>query len=75
MIYYNYPCQVRQLQLVPPVLVLLAKSPIVDQYDLSCVEEIVVGAAPVSAELEREVTSRLGSHVFMRQGTGHFRCH
>lgn len=53
---------------VPPIMVLLAKSPLVDQYDISCVEEIVAGAAPLSAELEQEVTSRLGDHVCIRQG-------
>ncbi len=53
--------------LVPPLLVLLAKSPFVDEIDISCVEEILVGAAPTSAQLEREVTSRLGAHVCIRQ--------
>lgn len=56
------------MNLVPPIMVLLAKSPVVDQYDLSCVEEIISGAAPISAELEREVKSRLGSHLCIRQG-------
>ena len=32
--------------LVPPILVALAKHPLVDQYDLSALERIVSGAAP-----------------------------
>ena len=49
-------------------MVLLAKSPLLDEYDLSCVEQIVVGAAPVSAELEKEVIGRFRGGVSVRQG-------
>ena len=56
------------MQLVPPVMVLLAKSPLLDKYDLSCVEGIIAGAAPVSAELEEEVRERFGGRVIVRQG-------
>ena len=49
-------------------MVLLAKSPLLDQYDISCVKETVASAAPVSVELEVEVKRRLGEHVVIRQG-------
>ena len=67
---YSLPCffQVKRIGMVPPLLVLLAKSPLVDEIDISCVKEIIVGAAPVSAQLEQEVISRLGPHVSIRQG-------
>ena len=60
--------QVKRIGMVPPLLVLLAKSPVVDHIDITCVKEILVGAAPVSAQLQQEVTSRLGHQVCIRQG-------
>lgn len=47
------------LQLVPPVMVLLAKHPRVSEYDLSSVKRILCGAAPLSAEIEDAVLKRL----------------
>ncbi|RPD61672.1 amp dependent CoA ligase [Lentinus tigrinus ALCF2SS1-7] len=43
--------RVTHLYLVPPQAVLLCKSPVVQKYDLSSVECLMCGAAPVSAEL------------------------
>lgn len=45
--------------LVPPVCVLLAKHPLVEKYDLSSLKQILVGAAPLSAELGDEVEKRI----------------
>jgi acyl-CoA synthetase (AMP-forming)/AMP-acid ligase II len=53
---------------VPPILVQLAKAPIVDDYDLSSLSSIACGAAPLSAELEEAVTTRIGCRV--KQGYG-----
>ncbi|XP_033216843.1 4-coumarate--CoA ligase 1-like [Belonocnema kinseyi] len=47
------------LLLVPSVLVFLAKSPIVNEYDLSCVKKIISGAAPLSKEIEEIVTKKM----------------
>lgn len=58
----------RQLQLVPPILVLLAKRPEVAKYDLSSVETALSGAAPLSRELQNEVRTRFGFNV--KQGWG-----
>jgi 4-coumarate--CoA ligase len=52
----------------PPVAVLLAKQPVVDNYDLSSLEQIFSGAAPLSAELAQEVGKRLGCEVVQGYG-------
>ncbi|WAQ94548.1 LUCI-like protein [Mya arenaria] len=49
----------RNLQLVPPIMVLLAKSPKVSEYDLSSVSQIACGAAPLSKEIEDLVKEKL----------------
>ncbi|KAJ4169581.1 hypothetical protein NW754_005734 [Fusarium falciforme] len=46
------------LQTVPPILVMLAKRPETYRYDLSSVKHIVTGAAPLSTELQNEVSRR-----------------
>lgn len=53
--------------MVPPIAVMMAKSPLMDEYDLSKVEEFQNGGAPLKAETEREVLSRL-PNAFARQG-------
>jgi acyl-CoA synthetase (AMP-forming)/AMP-acid ligase II len=54
--------------IAPPVAVALAKHPMVEQYDLSCVDTIFSGAAPLDGELGNAVGKRLGCKV--RQGYG-----
>lgn len=51
--------RIQRLEVVPPILVLLAKSPVVDKYDLSSLQLILSGAAPLSAELGDQVEARL----------------
>ncbi|KAL4220136.1 hypothetical protein ACF0H5_020548 [Mactra antiquata] len=59
----------RFLHVVPPIMVMLAKYPKVSEYDLSSVEFIACGAAPLSKEIERAVTARLNvSRVFQGYG-------
>ncbi|MFK7917513.1 MAG: AMP-binding protein [Ilumatobacter sp.] len=53
---------------VPPIILGLAKHPIVDQYDMSSVRQIFSGAAPLGAELAAEAGDRLGCEVV--QGFG-----
>lgn len=55
--------------LVPPLLVFLAKSPLVDQYDLSSLAAIGCGAAALSKELSEAVRTRLNI-LALRQGYG-----
>jgi acyl-CoA synthetase (AMP-forming)/AMP-acid ligase II len=53
---------------VPPIVLALAKHPLVDDYDMSSLEYVNSGAAPLSAELEVACGKRLGCH--MQQGYG-----
>jgi acyl-CoA synthetase (AMP-forming)/AMP-acid ligase II len=53
---------------VPPIVLALAKHPLVDKFDLSSLEFVNSGAAPLSAELEVACGKRLGCR--MRQGYG-----
>jgi acyl-CoA synthetase (AMP-forming)/AMP-acid ligase II len=54
--------------IAPPIAVALAKHPIIDQYDLSSIDTIFSGAAPLDAELGHAVAKRLSCKV--RQGYG-----
>ena len=54
--------------LVPPIVLGLAKHPLVDKFDLSKLRAIVSGAAPLSDELEAAVKARL--KVEVTQGYG-----
>lgn len=56
------------LSLVPPLVLALAKSPEVDNYDLSSVRMIGSGAAPLGPELEKAVARRLGCIVYQGYG-------
>ena len=51
--------RIEHLTIVPPLMVFLAKHPIVDKYDLSCIKDIWCGAAPVSKEIIKTVVNRL----------------
>ena len=52
----------------PPMVVALAKHPVVDQYDLSKITQIFSGAAPLSAELAIETGKRIGCEVVQGYG-------
>ncbi|WP_214364627.1 AMP-binding protein [Pseudonocardia sp. H11422] len=60
--------QIQRVYIAPPVAVALAKHPIVDQYDLSCVDVIFSGAAPLDAELGHAVAKRLNCTVLQGYG-------
>lgn len=53
---------------VPPMVLALARHPIVDSYDLSSLKTIFCGAAPLGAELQQEAAARTGIEV--TQGYG-----
>ncbi|KAH8264099.1 hypothetical protein KR038_002939 [Drosophila bunnanda] len=55
--------------MVPPLMVFLAKHPIVDKYDLSSLMVLLCGAAPLSRETEDQIRKRIGV-PFIRQGYG-----
>jgi len=54
--------------LVPPIVLALAKHPMVDDYDLSALRLIFSGAAPLSGDLADEVLQRLGVKVVQGYG-------
>lgn len=62
--------EVTHMSVVPPVVLLLAKHPAVDNYNLSSLTEMTNGAAPLGVELSKEVLKRLPSLSGVRQGYG-----
>ena len=56
------------LFLVPPILVVLAKSPTINKYDLSSLEFMLTGAAPTGKDLIEEVYKRLPKLKYIMQG-------
>lgn len=54
--------------LVPPIILALARQPVVADYDLSSIRTIFSGAAPLGAELARECEARLGCEVIQGYG-------
>jgi len=54
------------LHLVPPVALMLAKHPSVDNYDLTSVRTIFIGAAPLTQQLSEEVAKRIKVHSFQQ---------
>ena len=53
---------------VPPIVLALAKHPVVDNYDLSNIKVIFSGAAPLSGELGEAAAQRLGCDVVQGYG-------
>ncbi|MEM9864688.1 MAG: AMP-binding protein [Myxococcota bacterium] len=60
--------KITRLFLVPPIVLALAKHPIVDQYNLESVREIFSGAAPLGGDVAEAAANRLGCSV--AQGYG-----
>ncbi|HJZ82651.1 MAG TPA: 4-coumarate--CoA ligase family protein, partial [Pyrinomonadaceae bacterium] len=54
--------------IVPPIVLKLARDPIIDNYDLSSLKMVFSGAAPLGADLSRECMQRIGCGI--RQGYG-----
>ncbi|MEJ8855527.1 AMP-binding protein [Variovorax robiniae] len=64
--------RVTSLMVVPPIVLALAKHPLVAKHDLSSVEFINSGAAPLGEALQNEASARMGVEV--RQGYGMSEC-
>ncbi|RMJ15900.1 hypothetical protein CDV36_004375 [Fusarium kuroshium] len=63
--------RISTLMCVPPILVYLSKHPIVKKYDLSSVERVNSGAAPLSHEVAKAIEGLWpGGNVVVRQGWG-----
>jgi len=61
--------KIKQLYFVPPVAIALAKSPLVDRYDLSSLNNTCSGAAPIGEEVNKELKQRL-KLKYVGQGYG-----
>jgi acyl-CoA synthetase (AMP-forming)/AMP-acid ligase II len=53
---------------VPPIVLALAKSPLVDKYDLHHLQTVFSGAAPLGEHVAAEASARLGCRVFQGYG-------
>lgn len=60
--------KITQLQIVPPVLVMLSKRPETAKYDLSSLSQILCGGAPLSKEAQNDVSTKLNVQIV--QGWG-----
>ena len=54
--------------IVPPIVLQLTRSPLIEQHDLSSLKVIFSGAAPLGEDLSRECIQRIGCTI--RQGYG-----
>jgi 4-coumarate--CoA ligase len=48
---------------VPPILIGLAKHPVIDNYDLTSLSMIISAAAPLSKDTESETKERIGVEI------------
>ncbi|MCP3912941.1 MAG: 4-coumarate--CoA ligase family protein [Actinomycetia bacterium] len=53
---------------VPPIVLGLAKHPLVDQYDLSSLRQVFSGAAPLGGDVAEEAAERIGCEVVQGYG-------
>ena len=53
---------------VPPIVLALAKHPMVDQFDLAALRKVFSGAAPLSADLAAEASARIEAEVVQGYG-------
>ena len=60
--------KVPQVFVVPPILLAMARAPVVDDYDLSALKIVFCAAAPLGIELEAEAAARLNCHVVQGYG-------
>jgi len=60
--------KVTQFFAVPPIVLGLAKSPAVDDYDISSLRKVFCGAAPLGADLAEEASTRIGAAVVQGYG-------
>jgi 4-coumarate--CoA ligase len=66
--------KITHLQTAPPILVMLSKRPETTQYDISTVKHILCGAAPLSRELQNDITKRFNIRVTQGWGMTEVTC-
>lgn len=67
---YVQKFRITDFALVPPIAVALAKHPAVSNYDLSSIEAMGCGAAPLGRDVAAQLEKRLGQRVNLKQGWG-----
>ena len=55
--------EINIVPVVPPIVLALARTPLLDRFDLSKVETLHCGAAPLSVEVASEACARLGARI------------
>jgi len=60
--------KITQFFAVPPIVLGLAKTPLLDQYDVSSLRKIFSGAAPLGADLAAQAQARVGCAVVQGYG-------
>lgn len=66
--------RVTQLQIVPPIMILLAKRSEPGRYDLSHLESITCGAAPLSLDIQNKVSKRFNVPILGGWGMTELTC-
>ncbi|KAI9713964.1 MAG: hypothetical protein M1820_000694 [Bogoriella megaspora] len=66
--------KVTRLQVAPPILVMLNKRPETKKYNLSSIQEILCGAAPLRAELQNDIARRFGLTTIQGWGMTEVTC-
>jgi 4-coumarate--CoA ligase len=66
--------KVTHLQIAPPIMVMLSKRPETSKYDLSSVTDILCGAAPLSKELQNEISRKLDCEIVQGWGMTEVTC-
>jgi acyl-CoA synthetase (AMP-forming)/AMP-acid ligase II len=60
--------KVTRAYIVPPIILAMAKHPLVDQFDLGHLKQIFSGAAPLGGNVEQEAAARTGAEVVQGYG-------
>lgn len=62
--------KITDFAMVPPIAVMVAKHPAVKKYDLSSIDTLSCGAAPLGSEASRELEKVWGGKINLKQGWG-----
>lgn len=66
--------KITELQVAPPILVLMSKDPATANYDLSSINKIFSGAAPLSQSLQTECSQRFNTNIGQGWGMTEVTC-
>ncbi|KAL5116307.1 hypothetical protein ACEQ8H_005765 [Pleosporales sp. CAS-2024a] len=66
--------KITHLQIAPPIMVMLSKRPETATYDLSSITDILCGAAPLSKELQNQISQKLNCEIVQGWGMTEVTC-